>query len=149
VALINGAGATTSTAIDAGARKVVLADGLDGRSNKPKTTEPQALRADLIGRNACSANGITATGHAPVLGLCRQLLAAGLDPDRALEVYRGSTLALRVRSIGEAAGLEINSKGTGFVPLRGAHGSAHASKRVSPTRGPTGAFFASTDGGDR
>jgi len=35
-----------------------------------------------------------------------------------MEVYRGATLALRIRSIGEAAGLEINSKGTGFVPAR-------------------------------
>jgi hypothetical protein len=42
-----------------------------------------------------------------VLTLCRQLLAAGLDPDQALEVYRGTTLALRVRSIGEGAKLTV------------------------------------------
>jgi hypothetical protein len=53
--------------------------------------------------------------------LCRQLIAAGLDPDRALEVYRGATLALTVRSIGEGARLEINPKGTGFAVRRGSH----------------------------
>jgi hypothetical protein len=45
-------------------------------------------------------------------------MAAGLNPDQAMEVYRGATLALRVRSIGEAAGLEINAEGTGFRPAR-------------------------------
>jgi hypothetical protein len=75
------------------------------------------LRAEL-GSNTCTAVDITARGTAPVLALCRQLLAAGLDPDQALAVYRSGTLALRVRSIGEAAGLEINSHGTAFVALR-------------------------------
>jgi hypothetical protein len=78
-------------------------------------TKPQDIRAELSGSDTCTAAGITARGTTPVLSLCRQLLAAGLDPDRAMEVYRGATLALRIRSIGEAAGLEINSKGTGFV----------------------------------
>jgi hypothetical protein len=31
-----------------------------------------------------------------------------------LEAWRGDVLCLRVRSIGEAAGLEINPRGTGF-----------------------------------
>ncbi len=35
-----------------------------------------------------------------------------------MEVYRGATLALRIRSIGEAAGLEINAEGIGFRPAR-------------------------------
>ena len=38
----------------------------------------------------------------------RGLLAAGLDIDSAMEVYRNGTLALRVRSIGEGARLEIS-----------------------------------------
>jgi len=49
------------------------------------------------------ALGITGTGAAPVLLLCRQLIAAGFDADRPLTVYRGATLALYVRGIGEAA----------------------------------------------
>jgi hypothetical protein len=78
----------------------------------------QVLRADLIGTDACSAAGITTTGNAPVLVLCRRLLAAGHDPATRLEVYRGATLALIVRSIGEAAQLEINSKGSDFAAHR-------------------------------
>jgi hypothetical protein len=35
------------------------------------------IRADLMGSDTCSGAGITATGAAPVLALCRQLLAVG------------------------------------------------------------------------
>lgn len=62
--------------------------------------------------------GITARSSTPVLALCRELLAQGLSPDAALAVHRAGTLALRIRSIGEAARLEVNSAGTGFAPLR-------------------------------
>jgi hypothetical protein len=78
----------------------------------------QVLRADLIGTDAYSAAGITTTGNAPVLVLYRRLLADGHDPATRLEVYRGATLALIVRSIGEAAQLEINSKGSDFAAHR-------------------------------
>lgn len=86
--------------------------------NSQATKQTQApLHAELTG-SGCSSAGITATGTTPVLSLCRQLLAAGLDPDSALEVFRGATLALRIRSIGEAAGLEIAADGVGFRPAR-------------------------------
>jgi hypothetical protein len=78
----------------------------------------QPLRADHTGVATYTAAGMAARGTTPVLTLCRQLLAAGLDPDRAMEVFRGATLALRIRTIGEAAGLEINAEGTGFRPAR-------------------------------
>ena len=77
-------------------------------------------RADLTGAEICTSMGLTARGSTPILALCRELLAAGVDPDQALEVYRGATLALQIRSIGEAAGLEVNSKGTGFRAVRAA-----------------------------
>src|SRR5262245_38479680 len=73
------------------------------------------IRAELLGADQCSANGIVATGYAPVLELCRQLMAEGYDPSTPMQVYRGSTLALRVSSIGTAAASEINSKGTGLI----------------------------------
>jgi hypothetical protein len=79
--------------------------------------ERQAGRAELIG-DACSALGITVRGSAPVLKLCRRLLEIGRDPTTPLRVFRGETLALRVRSIGEGAGLELNGDGTGFRPRR-------------------------------
>ena len=65
------------------------------------------IRAELIGSSTCSAAGRTAVGPAPVLALCRQLVAAGMAPDYGLEVYRGDQLALRVRSIGNAAKLTV------------------------------------------
>src|SRR5262249_16820450 len=61
----------------------------------------------------CTAAGITVTNHTPVLSLCRRLLGAGHDPKTRLEVYRGTTLALIVRSIGEAAQLTIKTAGNG------------------------------------
>jgi hypothetical protein len=76
------------------------------------------VRADLTGSTTCTAAGITVTNNTPVLSLCRRLLEAGHDPATRLEVYRGAVLALTVRSIGEAAHLEINSHGTGFVRHR-------------------------------
>ena len=88
------------------------------QSPKPRTTadnvaitptkgKPLAIRARLVGSNTCSTAGKTASGPAPVLALCRQLVAGGLDPNHALEVYRGPTLALFVRSIGEAGKLTV------------------------------------------
>jgi hypothetical protein len=86
------------------------------------------LHAELDGSTVCTAVGITARGTAPVLALCRQLLAAGLAPDRAVEVFRGATLALRVRSIGAAAKLAVEECSDGrprFRPYR-PHPSAGA-----------------------
>jgi hypothetical protein len=74
----------------------------------PTSQSPQAvpIRALLIGNN-CTAAGLTASGSAPVLGLCRVLLAAGHDPDKPLLAFRGQTLALIVRSIREGARLAV------------------------------------------
>jgi hypothetical protein len=95
--------------------------------NTHSSSQIQAVRAELVGDSTCSAAGITTHGQAPILALCRELLALGLDPDRAMEVYRRGSLALKVRSIGEGAKLEVNSKGTDFVPFR-------AVRTASPVR---------------
>jgi hypothetical protein len=68
---------------------------------------PTPTRAELSG-GRCSAVGITANGNAPVLALCRRLIEAGHDPTLPLEAYRGMTLCLRVRSIGEGARLTVH-----------------------------------------
>jgi hypothetical protein len=60
------------------------------------------VRIDLAGADTASASG-----RSPALKLCRMLVAAGHDPDEPAEVYRGSTLRLRIRSIGEAAKLTV------------------------------------------
>lgn len=79
------------------------------------------VRAELIGSDRATAAGITAHGQAPVLALCRQLVAADIDPDRPLNAYRGDMLALRVRSIGEGARLTVRDDNRGtprFVAYR-------------------------------
>ena len=81
----------------------------------------EPIRAELIGSNCCTAKGITAYAEAPVLKLCRALIRAGTSPDTPMEVYRGKTLALTVRRIGEAAALEIDHNESGqpvFRPAR-------------------------------
>src|SRR6516225_4582087 len=70
-----------------------------------KQAEP--IEAQLFGSNECRYRNITTRGNAPVLALCRALLGAGYDPSRPLHVYRGRTLALKVRTIGEGAKLTV------------------------------------------
>jgi len=70
-------------------------------------TKLQLVRAELIGADTAVAAGITATGHAPLLTLCRRLVEAGHDPSTPLEAYRGTTLCLRARSIGAGARLTV------------------------------------------
>ena len=77
--------------------------------------KPTAIAAELTGVNTIVALGATTVSKTPILTLCAELVAAGIDPTMPLTVYRGSTLALTVRSIGEAANLEINGKGSGFA----------------------------------
>jgi hypothetical protein len=65
------------------------------------------IRAEIVGFDRCTAEGRTVRASAPVLAMCRELIAAGFDPDRPLEAYRGDVVALRVRSIGEGARLTV------------------------------------------
>jgi hypothetical protein len=84
-----------------------------------EATEPtQPLFAELTGSDTCTAAGITAKGYAPAIVLCRQLLAAGLDPDSALEVYRGATLALHIRSIAAGAAMAVEDDRFGVPVFR-------------------------------
>jgi hypothetical protein len=67
------------------------------------------VRVDLAGSDTASvACGLTVRSlRSPVIRLCRKLVAAGHDPAEPAEAYRGSTLCLHIRSIGEAAELMI------------------------------------------
>jgi hypothetical protein len=76
-----------------------------------------AIRAELIGSDRAMALGIEVNANAPVLELCRKLIAGGHDPAAPLHAYRGLTLCLKVRSIGEGARLRINGSGVGFYML--------------------------------
>ena len=86
------------------------------RNYPSPTSAISAVRAELIGANCAIAPGIKAHSPSPVLALCRALVEAGHNPATPLHIYRGDTLALKVRSIGEAARLEVNGEGTGFRP---------------------------------
>jgi hypothetical protein len=92
------------------------------RPNSPTSQRP--IHAQIVGDDQCHAEDITAHGPSPVLALCRELVAAKVDPDRSLHAYRGDMLCLVVRSIGEAAHLDVNGKGTGFKKYRLAVGTA-------------------------
>ena len=116
-------------------------------SDKYKTknrSRTGVIRAELFGDGTAAAAGITMTGSAPILALCRKLVAAKHDPDQSLAAYRGDTLALRVRSIGKAANLEIDGKGCGFKcraavgigPSIAKSGSASAGHRPKPKPAP-------------
>lgn len=74
----------------------------------------KVIRAEIIGTDICIALGITIETSAPVLALCRALVAGGHDQATPLDAYRGALLCLRVRSIGEGAHLEVNGHGSGF-----------------------------------
>jgi hypothetical protein len=95
-----------------------------------------AIRAEIVGQDQATACGVTVSGrNAPALALCRALVEAGHDPTSPLEAYRGTTMCLRVRSIGAGAELTVKENTrdgqSRFVKLSGdldalkAAGSVH------------------------
>lgn len=96
------------------------------------------IRAELSGSDRCSAEGITASAPSPVLAICRKLVEAGFDPATPLEAYRGDVLALRVRSIGEGARLEIGSK-SGFAVRTASPAGYFEGEDISPAPDTEGA----------
>jgi hypothetical protein len=88
---------------------------LGGTTNFTHNTQAN-ISATLRGDEECEAVNVVVTGHAPVLKLCRELLAQGVDPDTALTVYRNGIVALRVRSIGKAARLTVKDDGNTGTP---------------------------------
>jgi hypothetical protein len=88
------------------------------RGDNLPTKKAQAIFAELIGSNTCTAAGVTIVDHAPVLALCRALVTAGQDPNRPLHAYRGDVLCLCVLSIGEGARLAVEDDRYGRPRLR-------------------------------
>jgi hypothetical protein len=91
--------------------------------NGPYVVPAGTIRAELFSADCCTGLDLKARGAAPVLALCRKLVEAGHDPALALEAYRGETLCLRIRSIGEAAGLTVEDGHHGTPRFRRWHGS--------------------------
>lgn len=88
-------------------------NGRERRAPHDIATSAQAIRAELLGSNAAIALGAHVEAYAPILELCRRLVARGIDPVTPLEAWRGPTLCLRVRNIGAAAALEVRPSGIG------------------------------------
>jgi hypothetical protein len=80
------------------------------------------LCGEVFGDDTAIAGGIKARSSSPILLLCRLLISAGIPDQASLDVFRGYTLAVKVRSLREGARLEINGHGTGLklVSARGA-----------------------------
>ena len=76
------------------------------------------IHATITRHNTCTAERIAAHGFVPVLALCRKLVAAGYDPALPLYAYRGDTLALKVRSIGEGAQITVGDNKSGTPGFR-------------------------------
>jgi hypothetical protein len=95
------------------------------------------IRASLFGLDRCEAEGVTVRGSAPVLALCRELIAAGFNPATPLEAWRDETLCLRVRSISEGARLTVKAAGNGcpiFAQRDGREGAAASPVRQKAVR---------------
>jgi hypothetical protein len=77
------------------------------------------LRGDLVGVGLIIIDAwLSVASLTPVLDACRELLRLGYPDDTVLEVHRNGRLSLIVPNIGEAAELEINSRGNGFTKRR-------------------------------
>lgn len=108
-------------------------------SRTPQANLPDnPIRAELSG-DTFSALGHEVVGAAPVIGLCAVLVASGHDPGRGLHAFRGGTLALRVRSIGEAARLRVAPHGVGFERLPGCTAAPRARLSRQEPLAPTSA----------
>ena len=115
------------------AHRAIEIDGLDGRvvsESSPQDFDQAPIRATLIGSAHCE---VDARGHAPVLGLCRALLAAGYDPRRPLHAYRGNTVALKIRSIREGARLTVEDNRRGTPSFRRWRNPGERSGAASPS----------------
>jgi hypothetical protein len=102
------------------------------RTRKRSAAAISAVRAELIGTNRATALGIKAHNPSPVVALCRTLVEAGHDPATPLLAYRGNTLALKVRSIGEGAKLTVGDSRIGKPVFRRWRDRAESSVPAPP-----------------
>jgi hypothetical protein len=134
-------GSGTQRCAQVGARKHRTDSTTGPATTTSNSIDPRplaALCADLVGSDICTADGIIARSYAPVLALCRRLIEAGIDPDRPLQVYRGDTLALTVRSIAEGARLAVEDNHLGHPRFVRRSGGAALPTRQNgaPATGP-------------
>jgi hypothetical protein len=120
-----------------------------GRSRQGGSSAPvgaamsgAAIIAQLIGDDTAQAGDIVVRSRSPVFALCRALLAAGANPNSKLECFRGSVLALTVKSIGIGAKLTIKEndwvgpKVVPYEPLSRDRVGRHARQNDNPAPPP-------------
>ena len=133
------------------ALRAIETDGLEPRvvsetrQRQPVSQAP--IYAVLKGDDYCEAEGISARCPAPVLALCRKLVEAGYGPGTPLEAWRGPTLCLRIRTIGQAAKLTVRTAGNGCPIFALEHGGKGA--RASPARQNAEALVKQGSGAER
>ena len=115
------------------AAHIAQSNSLADLAARIKTEHETVIRAELFGSDACAALRVAVCATAPVLALCRRLVAAGYDPALPLEAWRGPVLCLRVRSIGEAAQLRVATHGGGFERSRACAAGCTAASPVEET----------------
>jgi hypothetical protein len=98
-------------------QSLICADTIRKRQHS-RTRQPTPISAQLIGSHQCEALGIVAKGYAPVLTLCRELIAAGVNPDSAVAVHRNGVLSLQIRSLREGAKLAVEDDKNGTPRFR-------------------------------
>jgi len=72
-------------------------------------TDVITVHAELHGEDEAEAFGYSVRSPSPIIRLCRDLVDAGCFPFAPLVAYRGGTVCLVVRSIGEAAQLGVEN----------------------------------------
>jgi hypothetical protein len=75
----------------------------------------ETIVGELHGSNRVTCGDVSLCSPSPAILLCRQSLARGIDSNTSLALYRDNVLALRIRSIGEGANLEVSGTGVGFI----------------------------------
>jgi len=78
-------------------------------------SNPAAIVAELKGIDTAICAGKVTVSPTPVFDLCRELITEGFPPEMPLVAYRDGKLAFSIRSIGEAAKLEIGARGNAFI----------------------------------
>lgn len=96
----------------------------------PPRTRTDVIMAALHGDDTAEAGDVLARGRAPVFALCRALLAAGANPNARIECYRGTTLAVVVKSLGRGALLTVKERDRGGPEI--ARWEAFPSSPVNP-----------------
>jgi hypothetical protein len=91
------------------------------------------IRATISGSDRAVVGDLEVRHNAPVLELCRSLLALGVDPRTPLWAFRGQTLALKVRSLAEGARLTVRE---GDGPPRFVAWEPFLRGRVAPPASP-------------